>query len=71
MPLRMLMLGKYALVTDVSVEKKLRHRLSTMGIFKGSKIKVINKTSCGMIVESYNTKLAVSNEIVEFISVTN
>ena len=68
MPLTMVKPGEEVILVDIKGGAGLRHRLATMGLSLGSKVKVINcNHSSGpliVVVDDSNTRLALGRGMV-------
>lgn len=69
MPLTMLNTGDYGKVIGINGAQDFEKRLIALGFVKGSKLKVIGSSACGLIVEIKGTRVALNYGLAQMLQV--
>ena len=55
--------GTICQLVNCETSQKLRSKLETLGLVPGERIKVIQKTGAGLIIEVKNSRLAIAQDL--------
>lgn len=69
MPLSFVNSGEVKEIVSFSTSHKFKDRLLAMGIVPGRKIKIVDVTKTGMIIEVQNTRFALNRGLAHIIQV--